>query len=53
MSLLSEAVPQLRVLRTEVVSLGKKVSRTARVGLDKLAWLASACLIDIDELMMA
>ena len=28
------------------------VSRAARVGFDELAWLASACSIDIDVLMM-
>ena len=29
------------------------VSRAAHVGFDELAWLASACSIDIDEFMMA
>ena len=29
------------------------VSRAARVGFDELAWLAGACSIDVDELMMA
>ena len=29
------------------------VSRAAPVGFDELAWLASACLIDIDKLMVA
>ena len=33
--------------------LARMVSRAARVGFDELAWLASACSIDIDELMMA